>query len=168
MGDTSSYRRQAGQEVIDIVCKARNKAYGDAEDNFANIAKLMTVRLGSKLKPGEVITPVDVAGLSTDIKSGRLACDPEHEDSWLDLAGYALCALGILRADRARGYVPSHSKDVPLTATQIQERHLSRTTLDRMEQNSIQKEIDEAFKLLSEEEAPDAVKQWGETHIRGL
>jgi hypothetical protein len=150
MGDTSSYRRQAGQEVIDIVCKARNKAYGDAEDNFANIAEVMTTILRAKLKEGERITAVDVSALSVAIKVGRLATDVKHEDSWLDLAGYALCALGILRADRARGFVPSHSKDAPLTATQIRERHLSRTTLDRMEQDITQAQIDEAFKLLED------------------
>jgi hypothetical protein len=169
MGDTSSYRRQAGQEVIDIVCKARNKAYGDAEDNFANIAEVMTTILRAKLKEGERITAVDVSALSVAIKVGRLATDVNHEDSWLDLAGYALCALGIIRADRARGYVPSHSKDVPLPA------------------RALQAEIDEAFKLLDKEEpsvrrvprsgnvvvpqppeVPDAVKQWDETHIRRL
>lgn len=115
MGDTSSFRREAGQEVIDLVCKARNSSYGDAEDNFQNIGKLMTASLGLKLLPDQEITPVDVARLSACIKMGRLIEDPRHEDSWLDLAGYALCALGIIRAERARSYAGGKPLDV-LTA----------------------------------------------------
>lgn len=116
MADTSSYRRQAGQEVIDIVCKARNTAYGDAEDNFANIAKIMTALLKPKLAEEQIITSVDVARLSAAIKMGRLVEDAEHEDSWLDLAGYALCALGIIRAKRARSYAQEERQRDVLTA----------------------------------------------------
>lgn len=116
MPDTSMYRRQAGEEVIRIVCKARNKAYGDAEDNFGNIAEIMNTLLGPKLC--EELTSVDVARVSAAIKLGRLVDDPEHEDSWIDLAGYALCALGIIRARKAREFAEAEIEE-PFVAKDV-------------------------------------------------
>jgi hypothetical protein len=100
MSDTSTYRRQAGEEIIEIVCKARNKAYGDAEDNFQNIADLWNVIFAPKLC--EELTSIDVARAMIQVKEARKIQDPEHEDSWLDTGGYTLCGLGITRARKAR------------------------------------------------------------------
>ena len=43
-------------------------------------------------RDGEKILPSDVAIIMALVKIARLAASPGHEDSWIDLAGYA--ALG--------------------------------------------------------------------------
>ena len=76
---------------------ARGNTYGTAEENFERIAKLFTAQLGlfadcpvsGKLtKP---LTKEDVAALMIQVKLSRIANAPEHEDSWIDIAGYVNC-----------------------------------------------------------------------------
>jgi hypothetical protein len=91
-------RRQALEEVAACVCRDRQDAYADAEDNFARIADLANVVLAKKL--AAPLDRKDVALFAACIKLGRLAHDPAHYDSMLDLAGYAVCGAGILLEER--------------------------------------------------------------------
>lgn len=70
----------------DLINGERDASYGDALDSFTRIAKLWTATLGIE------ISPTQVALLLAQLKLARLAASPTHEDSWIDLAGYA--ALG--------------------------------------------------------------------------
>lgn len=71
----------------------RQAKYGPPSKNFANIAALWQAHLRGRY--GELATltidAADVAVMSALIKVARLAETPDHEDSWVDLAGYAAC-----------------------------------------------------------------------------
>jgi hypothetical protein len=86
-------RREVLNEVADAVCRDRQNTYGDAEDNFANIALLWNV-WGRMRGLGE-FTAQDVAMMSALIKVGRAGTNIGYRDNWVDLAGYATCGGGI-------------------------------------------------------------------------
>jgi len=77
-------------EARAITSADRNKQYGDPEDNFRNIAALWTGYVQARF-PDVKFSPSDVAAMSALIKVARLATNPTHKDSWVDLAGYAAC-----------------------------------------------------------------------------
>lgn len=90
-------RRALLAEVEAAVCRDRQQAYGDAEDNFANIAahlNLHFLTLWGKDFPG--FGPADIAIICAYIKMSRLATSPRFRDNWVDLAGYAICGGGIV------------------------------------------------------------------------
>lgn len=87
-------RSKALTEVRGCVCRDRQNTYGDAEDNFADIAKFANVMLRRKLSTD--LDPTDVALFSLCIKMARLSTSPEHRDNWIDTAGYSVCGAGIL------------------------------------------------------------------------
>jgi hypothetical protein len=91
-------RREALAEVEKCVCADRQNTYGDAEENFANIATLVNVFLGKKLK--EPLDRLDVAMLSICIKMARCSNTPRHLDHWIDIAGYAACGAGIIKREK--------------------------------------------------------------------
>lgn len=88
-------RRNLIREVERCVCKNRQDVYGDAEDNFADIAKLANIMLSGKLR--EDLQPEDIAIVSMCIKMARIKTTPSHLDSWIDNAGYAICGGGIVQ-----------------------------------------------------------------------
>ncbi|MAN99921.1 DUF6378 domain-containing protein [uncultured Roseovarius sp.] len=63
----------------------RAATHGAAEQSFAQIAALWSVRLGVE------ITPEQVAILLVDLKTVRAWGNPGHFDNWVDIAGYAAC-----------------------------------------------------------------------------
>lgn len=79
----------------------RNKAYGDPEDNFGNIVGLWNAYLKAKGLSVE-LTKLDVAAMSSLIKVARLATNPTHVDSWVDLAGYGVCGGGIVETNNPK------------------------------------------------------------------
>lgn len=77
-------------ELLNGACQVingdRDASYGSAQENFTRIARLWEQVLGINL------TPETVALCMSLVKIARLVHSPDHEDSWMDLAGYA--ALG--------------------------------------------------------------------------
>lgn len=63
----------------------RESSYGSPEDNFTLVAALWSAYLGI------TVLPHDIALLMTLLKVARLKANPRHEDSWVDIAGYAAC-----------------------------------------------------------------------------
>lgn len=92
-------RKQVLSEVEKCVCSDRQSTYGDAEDNFSDIAALANIVLGPKLS--HPLTPEDVAIFSMCIKMSRIKSTPSYEDSWIDMAGYAVCGCGIIRRKKS-------------------------------------------------------------------
>ena len=88
-------RREIIAQVEGCVCRDRQNTYGDAEDNFADIAVIASVALAPKLKGP--LSAADVALFSAAIKFARLKSSPLHLDNWIDLAGYAVCGGGIVK-----------------------------------------------------------------------
>lgn len=80
----------------------RQRDYGDKLQNFSQIAMLWQGTLATKLQPDAAITPEDVALCMIQVKIARLAKSPDHEDSLLDVAGYAGC-MSLLQKERIEG-----------------------------------------------------------------
>lgn len=71
----------------ELVRGARQGAYGHPLDNHERIARLWNARLHESLaKP---LTEEDVTACMRLVKEARLIASPGHEDSLVDIAGYA-------------------------------------------------------------------------------
>lgn len=79
-------RKELLEEAAKITNGERQDHYGTPEDNFARIAALWNAYLG---KP--YLAVQDVAAMMILLKTARIAADPKHLDSWVDIAGYASC-----------------------------------------------------------------------------
>jgi Domain of unknown function (DUF6378) len=83
--------------VLEATSKAvlsdRNRAYGNPEDNFRNIAEVWNWYFEGKAPNGMLkFTSLDVAHMMVLMKMARLKTNPTHFDSIVDVAGYAACA----------------------------------------------------------------------------
>lgn len=98
-------REQLLREAIGIVSNDRNKAYGNPEDNFKNIAVYWSQHLTASTGIEITVTALDVAHMNILQKMARLSTNPTHHDSTVDVAGYAACAAGCVAAeqDKIRG-----------------------------------------------------------------
>lgn len=85
------------EKAKECVLYDRNNTYGgDPEDSFGVIAKLWDVYLGNRLCRDfeeSVIDATDVAIMMALLKIGRIITGYYNEDNYIDLAGYAACAM---------------------------------------------------------------------------
>jgi hypothetical protein len=65
------------------VVNRRRREYGEPVELFDHIAQRWSLTLGTK------VSPTQVALCLIDLKLARLARDPKHLDSVVDVAGYA-------------------------------------------------------------------------------
>ena len=70
-------------EQAAAIIAERGAAYGDFGEQVAAIAKRWSITLGC------TVTPAQVVLCMIDLKLARLAHDPAHRDSALDVIGYA-------------------------------------------------------------------------------
>ena len=70
------------KHAADVLAE-RTEIYGDPRQSMAAIAARWTLTLGHPVTPAEVVLCM------IDLKLTRLARDPRHQDSILDIAGYA-------------------------------------------------------------------------------
>lgn len=70
------------KHVANVVAE-RSTQYGGAGESMAAIAGRWTVTLGHKVTAAQVVLCL------MDLKLARLAHDPGHEDSAVDVCGYA-------------------------------------------------------------------------------
>jgi len=73
-------------EAESLINGDRDKEYGEPSVNHKRIAELWSVILD------QAVSEQDVYLCMIAVKISRLIHDSEHEDSWVDIAGYA--ALG--------------------------------------------------------------------------
>lgn len=97
---TEGARNKFLASVQGIVNNDRNKSYGSAEDSFQTIADFWSTYLYTRFNFTADITVYDVACMMDLMKSARIASNPTHMDSWVDKAGYAACAGGILEQEK--------------------------------------------------------------------
>lgn len=96
------------------VCGDRELNYGTPEDNFRRIATLWNAWMQVRKDPYAPLAPWEVAIMMDLMKSARLANSPEHQDSWIDKAGYAACGADITGKD-AGGIFPLSLVRAPRT-----------------------------------------------------
>jgi hypothetical protein len=70
------------KHVANVIAE-RSTQYGDARRNMAVIAARWSATLGREITPAQVVLCL------LDLKLARLAHDPRHEDSAVDVCGYA-------------------------------------------------------------------------------
>lgn len=83
LGVLEMNRKELLETAENIVMGARTVNYGSPESNFQRIADLWNVYLGTELHPA------DIAIMMILMKIARLQNNIRHEDSWVDIAGYA-------------------------------------------------------------------------------
>lgn len=76
-------RSECLDKAKEIVNGARQENYGSPEKNFKQIAKYWSIYLDRD------ISETDVALMMVLMKLTRLQNKPDHDDSWIDIAGYA-------------------------------------------------------------------------------
>lgn len=93
-------REEIIKEVSNCVLRDRQSSYGDAEDNFQDIAFRWNNYLSRRfqLPLNVTITAQDVAIMMADLKITRAASNPDHLDNLIDGAGYFVCAGGIAKS----------------------------------------------------------------------
>lgn len=84
-------RQRVMKEAEKCVCGNREQDYGTPEDSFGRIAALWTAYMSNNSIADTVFSASDVSIMLALLKIARLANNPEHMDSWVDLAGYAAC-----------------------------------------------------------------------------
>jgi Domain of unknown function (DUF6378) len=67
-----------------IVTK-RRREYGEPAELFEQVARRWSLTLGTRVTPAQVVLCL------LELKLARLAHDPRHLDSLLDVIGYAAC-----------------------------------------------------------------------------
>ena len=80
-------RQRVLREAEKCVCGHREQDYGTPEDSFQKIGTFWTAYLDYATK----IDAEDVASMMALLKIARISENPQHMDSWVDLAGYASC-----------------------------------------------------------------------------
>ena len=73
------------------VVRDRRRSYGDPADLFERVALRWSQVIGAK------VTAAQVGLCLIDLKLARLAGNPEHLDSLVDVAGYAACVREVGR-----------------------------------------------------------------------
>lgn len=82
-------RRECLDVAATCVLSDRNKEYGGPEHSFGDISAMWSVILRKK------VTTADVALCMIALKTARLIDNPTHQDSWIDIAGYAACGAEV-------------------------------------------------------------------------
>jgi|TARA_R110000803_G_scaffold122838_3_gene190815 hypothetical protein len=80
-------RSEALKKAELLISGPRAKAYGDAYETHQNIAKMWSIVLKKE------ITVHDVYRCMIALKCVRLNKTPKHEDSMIDIIGYAALAM---------------------------------------------------------------------------
>lgn len=98
--DPNKFKKEILEAATAAVCGDRALNYGKPEANFARIAVLWNAYVHIRRKDlgveGDLtLTEWDVANIMILMKVARLMHQPNHKDSWIDVAGYAACGYDI-------------------------------------------------------------------------
>lgn len=89
-------RREVLEQAMRCVCEDRKEQYGGPEKSFSCIADLWNGYL-RPVYPDITITPGQAAVMMILFKAAREATAEVHKiDSYVDMAGYAACAGGMI------------------------------------------------------------------------
>jgi len=103
MNENAKWTRETVlEEAKNCVCGQREQDYGSPEDSFRLIAQLWEIYIRERIVglTDVCVNTEDVAVMMALLKIARLANNPEHMDSWVDLAGYAACGGEIAQSGR--------------------------------------------------------------------
>jgi hypothetical protein len=84
------------KHVANVIAE-RSSQYGHVSSSMAAIATRWSVTLGREITPAQVVLCL------LDLKLARLAHDPAHEDSVIDVCGYAALLSVITKNSEQEG-----------------------------------------------------------------
>lgn len=84
------------KHVANVIAE-RSTQYGDVGSNMAAIAQRWSATLGWQISPAQVVLCL------LDLKLARLAHDPTHEDSAVDVCGYAALLRELIQTSNSEG-----------------------------------------------------------------
>lgn len=99
--DPHHFKKEILSAALAAVCGERALNYGKPEANFARIAVLWNAYVHIRAQDQGLdsnafqLTEWDVANIMILMKIARTMNQPNHKDSWVDIAGYAACAFDI-------------------------------------------------------------------------
>ena len=85
------------KHVANVIAE-RSIQYGDAGSNMAAIAQRWSTTLGREITAAQVVLCL------LDLKLARLAHDPTHEDSAVDVCGYAALLRELILTSNLEGH----------------------------------------------------------------
>jgi hypothetical protein len=80
------------KHVANVIAE-RSTQYADASSNMTTIAARWSATLGREITPAQVVLCL------LDLKLARLAHDPTHEDSAVDVCGYAALLRDLIESN---------------------------------------------------------------------
>lgn len=80
------------QQANEIIYGEREQTYGSPDKNLVTIASYWSTHLSAKYQQNIQLTIDDVTVMMMQLKIARLATSPKHEDSLVDICGYAALA----------------------------------------------------------------------------
>lgn len=80
------------QQANEIIYGDREQTYGNPAVNLSTIASYWSTHLSAKYQQNIQLTTDDVTVMMMQLKIARLANSPKHEDSLVDICGYAALA----------------------------------------------------------------------------
>jgi len=98
------------KEILDKVGEAigiREDAYSSPESCFKDTADFWSIFLGQEISSKQVSVCLAL------LKIARLKNDATHLDSWVDLAGYAVCGAEISKVNEVRPNPPNLDTSLP-------------------------------------------------------
>jgi hypothetical protein len=84
------------KHVANVIAE-RSAQYGDTTNNMTAIAARWSATLGREIAPAQVVLCL------LDLKLARLAHDPTHEDSAVDVCGYAALLRELTQTSNMEG-----------------------------------------------------------------
>jgi Domain of unknown function (DUF6378) len=94
--DTMDRRLGALHHTAEVLAQ-RGQEYGPPAEHFEQVARRWSLTLGSTVRPEQVVLCL------LDLKVARLAHDPAHWDSLVDLIGYSVVLHELVRDGSAQG-----------------------------------------------------------------
>jgi hypothetical protein len=80
------------EQAHEVIYGEREQIYGAPDKNLKVIASYWSTHLTAKLGIPVAVTVDDVSVMMMQLKIARLANSPKHEDSLVDICGYAALA----------------------------------------------------------------------------
>jgi hypothetical protein len=128
MQDASDRCLDVLHQAAEIVAQRRQQ-YGPPADHFQQVARRWSSTLGT------AVTPQKVLLCQVDLKLARLAHDPRHRDSLVDLIGYSLLLHELMGDSSAplpaeaaelaepKGYPTVAAAETPLKSAEAKREH---------------------------------------------
>ena len=100
-------------KIKDVLERAEQVVLVDRQKEYNQVSKTeMHARIAEAWSAtlGRMVTPHEVALCMVQLKVIRAACQPGHEDSYVDMVGYATIAAEIMHEEKEAETVPAPKK----------------------------------------------------------